>query len=84
MDAGCCWTLATEDGSDPPLSEAELQKLKVRTSLTESVHKGVLQKSIPAQICQLILHIRNNKGSADGFVRQLTFCKTTLQTLSVS
>jgi len=30
--------------------------------LTESVYKVVLQKSIPAQIRQLILHICNNKG----------------------
>jgi len=30
--------------------------------LSESVYKVVLQKSIPAQIRQLILYISNNKG----------------------
>ena len=30
--------------------------------LTESIYKVVLQKSIPAQIRQLILYISNNQG----------------------
>ena len=38
--------------------------------LTESVFKIVLQKSIPAQIRQLVLHIGNNQGCVDGFVRE--------------
>ena len=41
--------------------------------LTESVTKVVVQKSTPAQIRQLILHICNNEGKVDGFVRELTF-----------
>ena len=35
----------------------------------------VLQKSIPAQIRQLIFHISDDKGQVDGFVRELTFAK---------
>jgi hypothetical protein len=34
-----------------------------------------LQKSIPAQIRQLILDISNDEECADGFVRKLTFAK---------
>ena len=40
--------------------------------LTESIHKVVLPKSIPAQIHQLILYTRNNKEYVDEFVRELT------------
>jgi len=43
--------------------------------LTGSVDTVVLQKSIPAQIRQLILHISNNKGCVDRFVRELTFAQ---------
>jgi len=43
--------------------------------LTESVYKVVLQNSVPAQICQRILYISNNKGQVDGFVRELTCAK---------
>ena len=43
--------------------------------LTESVYNVVLRKSIPAQIRQLILCMRNNQGQDDGFVRELTFAK---------
>ena len=50
---------------------------------TECAYKVVLQKSTPAQIRQLIIYISNNKGYVDEFVRELTFRKTTLQTLSV-
>ena len=39
-------------------------------SLTESVYKVVLQKSIPAQILQLILYISDNTGHVDGLVRE--------------
>ena len=49
-----------------------------RFFLTQSVYKVVLQKSIPAQIRQLILdyyYISNNKGYVDGFVGELTFAK---------
>ena len=42
--------------------------------LTESVYV-ILQKCIPAQIRELILHISNNKGYVDGFVRELTFAE---------
>ena len=43
--------------------------------LTERVYNVVVQKSIAAQVRQLIIHIRNNKGSVDEFVRELTFAK---------
>ena len=43
--------------------------------LTERVHKVVWQKSISAQIRQLILYINDAKGKVDGFVRELTFDK---------
>jgi len=35
---------------------------QVRLYLTQSVFKVVLQKSIPPQIRQLILYVRNSKG----------------------
>ena len=41
--------------------------------LIESIHKVVLQKSIPAQIRRLSLYIGNNEEEVDGFVRELTF-----------
>ena len=44
-------------------------------SATPCVHKVVFEKSIPAQICQLILYISNDKGLVDGFVRELTFAR---------
>ena len=40
--------------------------------LTESVDKVVLHKSIPAQIRQLILYIRNIEGQVDGCMGELT------------
>ena len=40
------------------------------TYLTESVHKVVSQKLIPAQIRQLILDASNDKGQVDEFVRE--------------
>ena len=51
--------------------------------LTESVHKVVLQKSILAQIRQLMLFISKDEGRDDGFGRKLFFCKTPLCTLYV-
>ena len=33
------------------------------------------QKSIPTQICQLVLYIGDNTGSVAGFVRGLTFAE---------
>ena len=45
--------------------------------LTESVYKVVLQKSIPAQICQLVPYTINDEGYVDGFVRKLLFLKNT-------
>ena len=41
----------------------------------EDAFQVVLQKSIPAQIRQLILYISNNEGQVDGFVRELSFAK---------
>ena len=35
----------------------------------------LLQKSIPALIRQLALHISDNKGKVDEFVRELTLAK---------
>ena len=49
-----------------------------QSRLTESVFEVVLQKSIPAQIRQLILFDINDKGYADGFVGELTFCESIL------
>ena len=40
-----------------------------------SVYEVVSQKSIPAQIRQLILYLRRMQGQVDGFVRELTFAK---------
>ena len=42
--------------------------------LTERILQVVLQKSIPAQIRQLILDI-SNKEYVNGFMRELTFAK---------
>ena len=42
-------------------------------NLTESAYTVVLQKSIPAQIRRLILHLRNNKGHIDECVGELAF-----------
>ena len=39
------------------------------------VYEVVFKKLIPAQICQLILHVRNDKGYVGGFVRELTFAQ---------
>ena len=46
-----------------------------RLYLAESVHIVFLQKSIPAQIRQLILYISNDKGEVDGYVRETTCSK---------
>ena len=40
------------------------------TYLTESVHKVVLQMSVPTQIPRLNLYINDNKESVDEFVRE--------------
>ena len=42
------------------LEEERAAILEDKVYLTERVYKVVLQKSIPAQICQLILYISNN------------------------
>ena len=34
-----------------------------------------VQKSVPAQIRQLVLHVRNDKGQAGGFVGELTLAR---------
>ena len=54
---------------DPPLWSVPIPYL------TQSVFQVVLQKSIPTQIRQLILYIRNSKGWVDRFVRGLTSAK---------
>ena len=46
-----------------------------RSYLTDSVYQLVLQKSIPIQLRQLILHISNSEGQSDGFVRELISAK---------
>ena len=46
--------------------------------LTQSVYNVALQKSIPAQIRQLILYISDDIEHVDGFVRELTFYKMTV------
>jgi hypothetical protein len=46
-----------------------------RPYLTESVHKVVLQKSIPAQIRQLIICHYQNEEYVDEFVREMTSTK---------
>ena len=47
----------------------------MRAYLTESIYEVVLQKWIPPQIRQRILHDYRNKELVDGFVRELTFAK---------
>ena len=42
--------------------------LAIRLYLTESVVQVVVQKSMPAQIRQLVLFISNNEGHVDRFV----------------
>ena len=46
-----------------------------RTVFTQNSYLVLLQKSVPAQMCQLFLDVRNNKRQVDGFVRELTFAK---------
>jgi hypothetical protein len=58
----------------PPLLQCRFAR-QVRSCLAESAYKVVLQKSIPAQIRQLILQISNDRGLVDGFVRELTSAK---------
>ena len=45
--------------------------------LTESVYKFILQKSISAQIRQLVLSHHEYMVQVDGFVRESTFARTT-------
>jgi len=49
--------------------------LRPRSYVIESVYQVVLSMSIPAHIRQLILHISDDEGKDDGFVRELTFAK---------
>ena len=48
---------------------------QTRSHLTGIVYKVVLKKSMPAHIRQLLLLVSNNKGSVDGFARELTLTK---------
>ena len=48
---------------------------QARPYLSHSVHTVILQKSISAQICQLILYIKTNQEYVDEFVRELTLTK---------
>ena len=48
---------------------------RVGAYLTESVFKVIFRESIPTQIRQLIIHISNNKGQVDEFVRKLTYAR---------
>jgi len=43
--------------------------------LTEGVFQIVLERSVPTQIRQLIIHISNSKGSVDEFLGVLTSAK---------
>ena len=47
----------------------------IRVFLAESAHKVVFQKSMSAQIRQLVLYHSNDKGYVDEFARELTFGK---------
>ena len=53
------------------------QNLKVvgPPCLSHSVFQVVLHKSIPTQVCQLILDISSSKEQVDGFVGELTSAK---------
>jgi len=53
----------------------EVKTPSCHSYLTQRVFKVVLQKSIPAQIRQLIICISDNKGKVDRFVLELTFAK---------
>ena len=56
-----------------------LARIECIPYLTESVYEVVLEKSIPTQIRQLVLYIRNDKGYVDGFVWELPFAKRLLE-----
>jgi hypothetical protein len=47
-------------------------KYALQPYLSESVYRVVLQRSIPIQIRQLILYIRNIEGQVDGCMGELT------------
>ena len=44
----------------------------MRSHLTHSVVKAVLQKSVPTQIRRLTFHISHSEAYVDGFVGELT------------
>ena len=50
----------------------ERQHLLIKVCLTQDIFEVVSQKSIPTQICQLILYISNSRRYVDGFVGELT------------
>ena len=62
-----CWLLARR------LFRGAVAVLDYCSYLTQSVFKFVLQKSIPTQIRQLILYIRNSEEYVDDLVGELTF-----------
>ena len=53
------WILSDVAGEETPGDKAAVAKMIMKVCLTDSAYQVVLQKSIPAQICQLILHISN-------------------------
>jgi hypothetical protein len=61
-----------DKSSDEEVSVGEEEEVE---DLTETADKVVLQESIPAQIRQLVLHIRNCKGQVDEFVWELTLAE---------
>ena len=65
----------TTSGRTQEPGETDRGRLGQRSYLIESFYKVVSQKSIPAQIRQLVLYTSRNKGYVHGFVRELTFAK---------
>ena len=55
----------------------DVKGLNGRPYLTRSAFQGVLQKTTPPQIRQLIRHIGDSKGYVDRFVGQLPFALNT-------
>ena len=62
-------------GARSPYILASGPEGRVGAYLTQSFHQVGLEKSIPAQILQLILHIDNNKGLSHECVQELVFAK---------
>jgi hypothetical protein len=75
LDAGGLVRLGPALSALSPQQAAVFPSLAVRSCLIQSVYNVVLPKSIPAQICQLVLHACKNQGHIGRFVGELTSAK---------